>query len=91
MRFRRQHLIPLEPHDIVDFLDGEALRRAREFGDEQDLRPFFGTAAVTFARSMTGMIWPRISATPRISAFAPATAVMAGIARISRTLNTLMP
>ena len=44
MRFRRQHLVPLQPRDIVDFLDGEALRRAREFGDEQDLRPILRTA-----------------------------------------------
>src|ERR1700709_1121157 len=45
MRFRRQNLIPLQPHDVIDFLDSKTLSRAREFGDQQDLETVLRLAA----------------------------------------------
>ncbi|EWS64540.1 hypothetical protein Y695_02218 [Hydrogenophaga sp. T4] len=55
------------------------------------VRPRRGTQPTTAGRSITGMICPRMLATPSTWAGAFAMAVMVGMTRISRTLKTLMP
>ena len=55
------------------------------------VRPRLGTQPTTAGRSITGMICPRMLATPSTWAGALAMAVMVGMTRISRTLKTLMP
>ena len=54
-------------------------------------RPVVGLQPTMEGRSSTGMTWPRRLTTPSECAVAPTMGVMAGMATISRILNTLIP
>ena len=53
--------------------------------------PCLGVQPTTAGRLMTVIIWPRILATPITEGGMLTMAVISGMTRISRTLNTLMP
>ena len=50
-----------------------------------------GVQPTTEGRSITGMIWPLILATPRTCVGDPGIGVMEGMISASRTLKTFMP
>ena len=88
--FSADTTLPLKAHNLLYLFDREPLYGTLVLGDKQDIARRW-LAAHYRGQSMTGMICPRMFATPRTCLGDPGIGVITGMINASRTLKTLMP